>query len=331
MEGGGSGEDRFIARFFRPLATNPAALALMDDAALLSPPEGTDLVLTVDALVAGVHFFPDDPADAVARKTLRVNLSDLAAKGASPLGAVLTLALPPQTPESWMEAFAIGLGADAALYGCPIIGGDTVKTPGPLTLSLTAFGAVPKGEFVPRTGARPGEAIIVTGTIGDAALGLMLRQEPGRTGFSGLAELRRAHLLERYLNPQPRLALAPALRAYASAAMDISDGLMGDVAKMLNVSGCGGVIHVDEVPLSHPAMAAVKAEPGLRAVAVTGGDDYEIACTVPLEKAGLFIEDALTAGIQASVIGWTRPELGLDVLDSSGGKLDFGSGSYSHF
>lgn len=331
MAGGGSGEDRFIARFFRPLATDPAALRLMDDAALLSPPEGMDLVLTKDALVAGVHFFPDDPPDAIARKALRVNLSDLAAKGAAPLGALLAIALPKDMPESWMEAFAIGLGADATLHGCPILGGDTVRTPGPLSLSLTAFGTVPKGAFVPRTKARPGEAIVVSGTIGDAALGLKLRLEPKRAAFAGLVAPQRQHLADRYLNPQPRLALAPVLRAHASAAMDISDGLVGDIAKMLDASGCGGFIRADDVPLSHAAAAAAAAEPGLLAVALTGGDDYEIACTVPLEKVSFFLTDAAVAGVPATVIGETCSGAGLDVLDASGGRLDFGSGSYSHF
>lgn len=198
-------EDDLIARYFAPIA-GEAGLALKDDVALLRPPEGSDLVVTVDGLVAGVHFFADDPAEAIAAKALRVNLSDLASKGARPLGFLLTLAMPADITAAWLEAFAAGLGEDARTYGCPLIGGDTVRTPGPLTLSITALGAVPRGRLPARTQAEPGDLVYVTGTIGDAALGLQLRLGRG----PDLAEADRAHLQERYLRPQPRLALAPA-------------------------------------------------------------------------------------------------------------------------
>ena len=201
------GEDDLIARYFAPLA-GPAGLGLKDDAALLTPPPGRDLVLTTDALVAGVHFFADDPAGAIARKALRVNLSDLAAKGAAPLGFLLSLALPAGWTADWLEDFARGLGEDARAYDCPLLGGDTVKTPGPLTLSITALGSAPTGGMVARTGVRPGDRLYVSGTIGDAALGLRLRLGQGPL----LSEARRLHLLDRYLLPRPRLALAPAMR-----------------------------------------------------------------------------------------------------------------------
>lgn len=333
-DGGGrpvSGEDRFIARFLRPIAGSPAALGLHDDAALLAPPEGCDLVLTKDAAVAGVHFFPDDPPAGIARKAMRVNLSDLAAKGAAPLGVLLALALPKGTPDAWMEAFASGLGADADHYGCPILGGDTVSTPGPITITITALGAVPKGEFVPRTGARPGQAILVTGTIGDAALGLTLRLDGARAGFAGLPQERRAHLLDRYLHPQPRLALAPVLRRHAAAAMDVSDGLAGDVAKMLAASGCGGHIEARRVPLSGAAQAAIAAEPGLLRTALTGGDDYEVVACVPHAAVPAFTAEAAEAGVPVALIGETRAGEGLAVTDAGGHALDLGAGSFSHF
>lgn len=330
MEGGGSGEDRFIARFLRPIAGSAAALGLMDDAALLTPPEGCDLVLTKDAVVAGVHFFPDDPPGAIARKALRVNLSDLAAKGAAPLGALLALALPKTTPHAWMEAFAAGLGADAEAFSCPILGGDTVSTPGPLAITLTALGFVPKGGFVPRTGARPGQAILVSGTIGDAALGLVLRQDGGRPGFATLDVEQRAHLLDRYLNPRPRLALAPALRAHAAAAMDVSDGLAGDVAKMLRASGCAGRIEARRVPLSAAASAAIAAEPALLSTALGGGDDYEIIACVPHADVPSFTTQAARAGVPVAMIGETLPGEGFAVVDAGGNPLDLGTGSFSH-
>lgn len=331
MEGGGSGEDRFIARYFRPIAGSQGALGLLDDAALLSPPEGCDLVLTKDAVVAGVHFFPDDPPAAIARKALRVNLSDLAAKGAAPIGALMAIALPKGTPDAWMEAFAAGLGADAETFSCPILGGDTVSTPGPVTITITALGAVPKGEFVPRTGAQAGMAIFVSGTIGDAALGLRLRQEGDAPAFAGLSGEQRAHLLDRYLNPQPRLALARVLRRHAASAMDVSDGLAGDLAKMLAASGCGGKVEARRVPLSAAAAAAVKTDPGLLAVALSGGDDYEILACVPHAAVPAFTIEAAQAGVPVALIGETREGSGLDVTDAGGHPLDLGSGSYSHF
>jgi len=331
MQSGDSGEDRFIARFFRPIAGSAAALGLMDDAALLAPPDGCDLVLTKDAVVAGVHFFPDDPPASIARKALRVNLSDLAAKGAAPLGALLAIALPKGTPDAWMEAFAAALGADAAAFGCPILGGDTVSTPGPVTISLTALGSVPKGGFVPRTGAGPGQAIVVSGTIGDGALGLVLRQDAARRAFAGLDLEQRGHLLDRYLHPQPRLALAPVLRAYATAAMDVSDGLAGDVAKMLRVSGCGGRIEARRVPLSAAAAAVVAAEPALLATVLGGGDDYEIVACVPHARLPAFAAAAARAGVPVARIGETRDGQGLDVTDAGGRPLDLGAGSFSHF
>ncbi|MEA2992088.1 MAG: thiamine-monophosphate kinase, partial [Alphaproteobacteria bacterium] len=172
-----SGEDRLIAKYFGPLAKHPGALGLQDDAAVLTPPAGCDLVLTKDALVAGVHFFADDPPGAIARKALRVNLSDLAAKGATPAGFLLALALPDSVTEPWLQAFADGLGADADTYACPLLGGDTVKTPGPLIMSITALGSLPHGSMVRRSGARAGDRVFVTGSIGDAALGLALRRD----------------------------------------------------------------------------------------------------------------------------------------------------------
>src|SRR5712671_2070447 len=167
-----SGEDSLISRYFKPLATDPGAFNLADDAAILRA-SGDDIVVTTDAIVEGVHFLSDDPPDTVARKALRVNLSDLAAKGATPAGFVLTLALR-AADDAWLTPFARGLGEDAGLFDCPLLGGDTVSTPGPLTISITAFGRVPAGRMIRRSGAKPGDRVMVTGTIGDAALGLAI-------------------------------------------------------------------------------------------------------------------------------------------------------------
>src|SRR5216684_14552 len=203
----GSPEDRLIARYFRPLASHPGALGLADDAAILVPPEGCDIVLKADAIIGGVHFFADDPADSVARKALRVNLSDLAAKGARPLGFLLSLALPKDIDDAWLAAFAQGLGEDAQIYSCPLFGGDTDRTPGPITVSISAFGAVPTGTMVRRSGARPGDIVFVTGTIGDAALGLKLRRARRFAARWGLDAAMLVHLATRYRLPDPRTAL----------------------------------------------------------------------------------------------------------------------------
>src|SRR4051812_39187035 len=283
-----SAEDRLIARHFKPLAKHPGAFGLRDDCAVLTPPPGSDLVLKADAIVGGVHFFPDDPADKVAQKALRVNLSDLAAKGAKPEGFLLSLALPKGIGDDWLEAFARGLGADADAYGCPLLGGDTDRTPGPVTVAITVFGSLPKGTSVLRMGASPGQRLCVTGTIGDAALGLLLRQDNAAAGRWRLNAAQTDHLANRYLLPQPRNAAAEAVRTHAAASMDVSDGLAGDLTKLCVASGVSAEVEIARVPLSDAAQKVVAAEPALIETALTGGDDYEILCTVAPERLAAF-------------------------------------------
>src|ERR1700738_1435510 len=248
-----SAEDSLIARYFRPLATDPGAFGLIDDAAILKA-SGEDIVVTTDAIVEGVHFLPDDPPDTIARKALRVNLSDLAAKGATPAGFVLTLALR-AADDAWLKPFAHGLGEDAGLFGCPLLGGETVSTPGPLMISITAFGRVPVGKMVHRSGAKPGDRVVVTGTIGDAALGLDILTQGAAATALAVDAAAREMLIGRYRVPQPRNALAMAVRDHAHAAMDVSDGLAGDLAKLCAASGVSAVIDIKSIPLSAPAAA----------------------------------------------------------------------------
>jgi thiamine-monophosphate kinase len=322
-----SAEDQLIARFFQPLATHPGALGLTDDAAFITPPPGCDLVLKTDAIIGGVHFFPEDAAQTVASKALRVNLSDLAAKGARPLGFLLSLALPKDVGDDWLENFAEGLRGDAVLFACPLFGGDTDRTPGPITVSIAMFGSVPEGTMVRRAGAEPGDRVFVSGTIGDAALGLAVRN--GKDWL--LPPQHRQHLVSRYLLPQPRNALAEAVRLYASAAMDVSDGLVGDLAKLCRVSQVGASIEITRVPLSVAAKAVTGSDASAMESLLTGGDDYEIVCTVPADKADAFCEAARAANVAVSEIGQITTGAGARFIDAGGDALAFKRASFSHF
>jgi thiamine-monophosphate kinase len=324
------GEDALIERYFAPLA-GAGGLNLRDDAALLAIDEGSELVTTVDMLVSGVHFFADDPPDAIAIKALGVNLSDLAAKGARPLGFLLALALPEGWTEEWLASFSRGLGEAARHAQCPLLGGDTTRAAGPLVISITAFGEVPKGRMVPRTGAQAGDIIAVSGTIGDAALGLKIRSTPEAEWVEDLAEKEFAFLLDRYLRPIPRLALADALRHYAHAAMDVSDGLIGDCAKMMRVSGVTGSLTVDEVPFSSATQKAVTLHPELLANAVTGGDDYEILLTLSPDRWEALQKAARSARISITKIGLVSAGTAPLSVTYRGGPFVPASASYSHF
>ena len=318
-----SNEDSLIARHFAPLATAPGAFGLRDDAAVLKA-DGEDIVVNTDAIVEGVHFLPDDPPDTIARKALRTNLSDLAAKGAVPAGFVLTLALKAQD-EAWLAEFARGFGEDIDAFGCPLLGGDTVSTPGPLMVSVTAFGRIPEGRIVRRAGAEVGDRIVVTGTIGDAALGLAVLQ--GR-----LASSNEEPLINRYRVPQPRTGLALAVRDHATASMDVSDGLAGDLGKLCGVSGVSAVIEAARVPLSAPARALLDAGMiGLETL-VAGGDDYEILCTMPEARVASFMAQAEEAGVAAAVIGGiVAGDAPPRFVDAAGEAIELKRRSYSHF
>ena len=325
-----SGEDSLIARYFMPLATEPGAFGLSDDAAVLKA-LGQDIIVTTDAIVEGVHFLPDDPPQTIAKKALRVNLSDLAAKGATPAGFVLTLALR-KVDESWLAAFARGLGEDTSAFTCPLLGGDTVSTPGPLMISITAFGRVPEGRMIHRSGARPGDHVVVTGTIGDAALGLdILRKGRVATALAN-DTTSRDMLVGRYRMPEPRNALASAIRAHAHAAMDVSDGLAGDLAKLCAASAVSAAIELAAIPLSKAASAALTAGAVTLSEIVSGGDDYEILCTVAPDVLEPFVQAANASGIAANRIGTiVAGKAAPKFLDTKGAELALTRTSFSHF
>jgi len=313
------GEFSLIARHFAPLA-GEGALGLRDDAAILAPPPGRELVISVDAMVAGVHFMPEDPPDLIARKLLRVNLSDLAAKGATPLGYLLTLSAPRGTPDAWFAGFAAGLREDQATFGVSLLGGDTTSTPGPVSLSLTILGHVAPGEAVRRAGAREGDGIWVTGTIGDGALGLAVAQ--GRLADpSGM-------LLDRYRLPRPRLGLP--LHGVAAACMDISDGLVQDLGHLCRAGGVAAEVQVGLVPLSEPARAA---GPAWFATCLTGGDDYELLLAVPAAREAAFARAMAGSGVPVTRVGAFRAgSPGVSLCSLDGTPFDAGSrGGWSHF
>jgi len=325
-----SGEDSLIARYFRPLATDPGAFNLVDDAAILKA-QNDDIVVTTDAIVEGVHFLSDDPPDSVGRKALRVNLSDLAAKGATPAGFVLTLALR-AADEAWLTPFARGLGEDAGLFGCPLLGGDTVSTPGPLMISITAFGRVPPGKMVHRSGAKPGDRVVVTGTIGDATLGLAILRGGAATIALADDAVSKQMLVARYRLPQPRDALAMAIRDHASAAMDVSDGLAGDLAKLCAASGVSAVVDAPSIPLSAAAAALLAGGAvGIESI-VSGGDDYEILCAIPEGSFEAFAQAAGVAKVAVTSIGTVIADTSAPkFLDAQGREIALPRLSYSHF
>lgn len=326
-------EDELIATYFAPLA-GPGSFGLRDDAAILVQKPGFDIVVTKDMVIAGVHFFADDPPGEVARKALRVNLSDLAAKGAEPCGFLLCLALPEDWTVDWLAAFAQGLGDDAAAYKCPLLGGDTVKIPGPLAISITAFGTVPAQQMILRGGVAAGDLIYVTGTIGDAALGLKFRQDGARDAawIRGVGQEEAAYLTSRYLLPQPRLDLRSALRAHAHAAMDISDGLVGDLSKMLRLTGMTIEVMTADVPLSAAARNILEKVPSLAETILTGGDDYEILCSIPPSQGAAFETLALAAGLSVRPIGTAKSGNAPPAFKNPEGQtLVFAQPSFRHF
>ncbi len=321
-------EFSLIAGIFAPLARDaPGAFGLTDDAALVQVPVGRRRVVTNDMIVSGVHFLADDPPALVGRKLLRINLSDLAAMGATPRAYLLAIAVPRGMEEGWLGEFARGLGEDQTAYGVSLIGGDTVATDGPLTASVTALGEVRDGGELLRAGARPGDLVFVSGTLGDAALGLMaLRGE-----LKGVDGADRDALAERYRLPRPRVALGQRLSGLAHAAIDVSDGLVADLGHICDCSGVGAEIEVARLPLSTAARVAVGAAPALMSAALSGGDDYEIAFTCSADAATevAAVSDALDLPITR--IGRVVKGAGVAVVDENGEVINVKSTGYRHF
>jgi thiamine-monophosphate kinase len=326
------GEFDIIARYFAPLATEAAALALRDDAAVLVVPEGYELIATCDTLIEGVHFLPDDPPASIGYKALSVNLSDLAAKGARGHVYLLALAVRRDTAPAWFEAFAAGLRELQQESGISLVGGDTTASPGLLTITITALGLVRHGHAVLRHGAKKGDRLYVSGTIGDAALGLRLLKDAALARAWGLSADDQTFLIDRYRHPQPRTELVISVRNFAQSAIDVSDGLVGDIEKLAQVSRVGAVIEAGKVPLSPAARKALAHDPKLLACLLTAGDDYEIVAAVPENSVSAFEADAKEKGVPVTAIGRISGSGGeVSVLGPDGKPLELDRKGYAHF
>ena len=325
------GEFEIIETYFAPLSKEPGAFGLKDDAALIAVEPGEDLIVSTDTIIAGVHFLPADPPDLVATKLLAVNLSDLAAMAAEPMAYMLAAAWSDETDASWLGRFADGLKQAQETYGVSLYGGDTVATIGPTTLTLTAIGVVGKGRELRRNGANAGDGLYVSGTIGDAALGLMCL----RHGINGLAELTAEFLIERYRRPQARVALARELSGLATAAIDVSDGLIADLEKLTAASGTSALVAVSKVPLSKAAQAAVDRSAELIEVVLTGGDDYELLFTAPASRETNIRDLAAHVALPLTRIGDINEYRGNDrsvrVVDNAGLEISLPQSGYRHF
>jgi thiamine-monophosphate kinase len=326
---GRAGEFELIERYFVPLAGKAeGTFGLHNDAAVLPVAPGERLVATVDTMIKGRHFL-DCPPELVARKLLRVNLSDLAAMGARPFGYLLAAAWPLDIEEAWIAAFAEGLATDQAIYDIALYGGDTTGTPGPMTLSLTAFGTVTGAAVLDRGSVRPGDDLYVTGTIGEGYLGLLaLRGE-----LDDLPEATQAVLVGRYRLPEPRLAAGRALltEGVARSALDVSDGLAADIGHLLEASGVGAEIELAAVPLSAAAEAALDRLGRPRQLLLTGGDDYELAFAADPARRGAVAALAGRLGLPITRIGRAVAGQGLVVRDAAGAEVALDKPGWTHF
>jgi len=328
MGTGADSEFGLIERLFAPLSDTAHGLDLIDDVGLLPEVQGRQCV-TSDMIVAGVHFLPDDPPDLIARKLIRVNVSDLAAKGATPSACTLSAAFNTARDVSWIEEFTAGLAEDLRAYDLSLVGGDTVRTPGPDSFSLTATGSVPKTGLVLRAGAQPGDNLYVTGTIGDAGLGLMILQ--GELGTVALG--RRTPLVGRYHLPQPRLGFGHSLPRFASAALDVSDGLVADAGHLARCSDVALEIEAERVPLSTSAGRMIKGRDDLKVRLLGAGDDYEILFTAPPDAADAIADAAGASDTPVTRIGAVGAgEAGtVTVVDGKGTSIGIPNKGYRHF
>jgi len=314
-------ERSLIESLLKPLAGHPAARGLTDDAAVLTPPLGRDLVLTHDVLACGVHYLPSDPPSEVAWKLLAVNLSDLAGMGARPVGVLMGLGLGPAEDEAWLTAFTAGLQRGLDRWGVALFGGDTVSGLDRAVLGLTAIGQVDHGRALSRSGARAGDDLYVTGTIGDAGLGLAIARGAGEPD---------KYLLNRYRRPEPRLAVGQALVGIATAAMDISDGLLIDAERLAAASGVRVAVELAGLPLSDAAASRMARTDAAYLECATAGDDYELLFTAPPSVADRLQQIAQDSRVPITRVGSVVEGAGLEVRGLDGITLRPSRLGYEH-
>jgi thiamine-monophosphate kinase len=317
-------ERTLIERYFRECGASrtDVTIGVGDDAALINPPPGMQLVAKTDTLVSGVHFLPHFPPESIGHRALAVNLSDIAAMGATPAWALLALTLP-RADATWLQGFADGFGALARKHNVALVGGDT--TSGPLCITVQLLGYAPQPPAMLRSGGKPGDVLFVSGSPGDAAAGLEIEQEKAPQATPAAAY----YLRQRFLFPTPRVELGQKLRSYASACIDVSDGLLGDAGKLAEASGCGVLINYEQLPISNH-LASMAGDTRARELALTGGDDYELCFTVPVTSVERMTHELPPAHWGYRPIGVLRTEPG-SVVMSNGTVMDFSHSGFDHF
>jgi thiamine-monophosphate kinase len=322
------GEFEIIKTYFSPLSrSEKGAFNLTDDAAVIEIPDGKSMVVTTDTLVEGVHFLSEDLPENIAKKLLRVSLSDLAAMGSVPAYYNLSIATKLGTTSEWFKAFSEGLLADQIQFGVTLIGGDTVATSGPLTLSLTAMGFVKKGKAISRSGAKLGDDIWVSGLIGDAALGL--RAAKGK--LISISEENKNYLISKYTQPNPQTLLGPKLSGHVNSAIDVSDGLIGDLDHICETSKLGANIQITDIPISRAASIIVTEKPHYLDLILSGGDDFELLFTA--DKSFRTVAKSLTKMLDVSLtkIGVMVSRRSIEIFDENGNKYFIQNNGYTHF
>ena len=318
-------EFEMVQKYFLPLTMGrDEAGGLLDDAAIFSVPDGMDMVISSDTLNSGTHFLEDEKPENIAHKCLRVNLSDMAAMGATPCAYQMNLAFNAYPDEPWVKAFSGALLEDNEKFGVFCAGGDTTVAEGSLLVSLTIFGFVPKGKAVKRSGAKEGDVIVLTGPIGRAAVGVK--------SLLGLLELDNPEpFLSICHKPEPRTPLSPAIAQYANAAIDISDGLIADLTHVCDASGLSGELQLGAIPFTDETVALLKAGIVNVETLLTGGDDYEIAMAVAPSNINALSEAAKAVGLDLSVVGEFKAGEGVHVMNEGEGELEFKQTGWTHF
>jgi thiamine-monophosphate kinase len=316
----------FIEKYLAPLATDDGAFALTDDAAVFSCEEGKEIVIAKDAISEGVHFLPNTEPRLIAKKLVRVNLSDMAAMGANPKHYLMSAALNSKVDELWLKEFCESLAEEQKEFGISLLGGDTIKQSGPITLSMTMIGEVEKEKILRRNGAKIGDDIYVTGNLGNAAFGLKILQNTLKIEQNDA----KSEFVGKYCLPNPQIGAGTALVGLISAAIDVSDGLLGDLSRICDCSGVGAEIYKNILPVSENATQLLERQENLWSLVLSGGDDYELLFTAAPAKAAEIEAISQKIDVKMTKIGQIKEKTGVNVLDSAGNIITFDNTGYKH-